>query len=222
MRLIAHFVGTADEPILYQAVRRALHWTRDITVVLDGTATLSDIDSLPAGVRTGRITEKLDGHAASARTAAWKAMEEMMEPQSGDYIVLLEPDEIVVEYDLIQHRLNLSNGEVFPILVHYMQSETAYRVDGEFKPETFFAIVPYRPGGQMIDRGREPSYVYSDGSLRRTTRVVANVLSYGLLADGYHSRSLGLLTQGYQTRSLELPDVTSDAMTQEWTGGGLL
>lgn len=216
MRVIAHLVASHDEPFLPRVVRRISHWTRDISVVFDGAAIDQDIRDVPEGFAVWKMDARLDRHEGRARTTAWHAMEEMMGPDEGDYIVLLEPDEVVVDHDTLQAKLKVADGGVYPVLLHYMWDENHFRVDGPFRPAPMTAVIPYRRGAQHRNRqvlaGREPAYAHSDHTLVKTNRVIANVLSYGHLAEGYRSRSVGL------------PDMylSTKAVTKEWEGGGLL
>ncbi len=225
MRLIALVVAATGEPRLAEVLERISYWADETCVIFDGTAKMEEGDTaLEWATSVGSVTSKLDVDEGRTRTHAWALMSDMLELKEEDYVFLIEPYEVVVEHDDLRARLKQAKGEAFPVLLHHMWSESAYRTDGYYRPAPFWALVPWRPGGQMRNKtvmsGREPTYVHSNAALRKSNTVVCSVLSYAHCNEDDRSRA----DKTFRLRTPELPNwnlVTTPVM-KEWDKGGLL
>ncbi len=183
MRIIAHMVvgpGEADR-YLEQVLDRVQTWADALFVGIDPVAGPDEVGLAQAYADAWTVMHRTwEDHEGFFRQEAWFHMEHALMPEHDDFIVLIDADEVVHEYQMVRQAAKDYPGQRLAFTFHEMWSEDHYRVDGHWKPYDAWVMIPYRKGAAFRDRalacGREPSYAHL---VPKVGSPIARMLHYG-------------------------------------------
>lgn len=228
MKIIGHMVvgpGEADRYLL-QVTDRMYLWADEIHVALDADAGDAEIDLVKSVADAWQqLPLRWVEHEGRFRQAAWESMVEALRPTDEDFILVIDADEVVHDYDMVRAAAKSYPGGRVGFTFYEMWSPTHYRIDRLWKPYPAWVMFPFRHGGRFVDRrlacGREPTYA----RLASKGPIVSEILHYGYAREedriAKHQRYLdldgGLFHNPEHLRSILYPP-----SLMEWKKGGLL
>lgn len=192
MRIYSYLV-TKNEAGRYlkRALTSILDWT-DGLVVYDDQSTddtlevVSDIGGISTIVRPDDVPSFLENEG-KFREAAWRAMEEVLEPQDGDWILTLDADEFLIA-NLADLRNELATATERGIQALWCHVHECWAVDGEdlmVRTDGYWGSITalracvWQPDGDFADR------TMGGGSVPSYARHVATAKSFEILHLGY-------------------------------------
>jgi hypothetical protein len=229
MRIIAHMVvgpGEADR-FLATVLERVSDWADIVHVALDLVATDNeDMASRKAADYVTRLSTTFVEHEGRFREEAWHQMEDVVQPELGDYIVCIDADEIIHDAAAVRKGIKEFPGKRLGVTFHHMWNGTHYRVDGQWRPHVAYIIIPYRFQGHHADRlmasGREPTYAQN---VPVHGHPVSDILHLGYLRDEdkrmKHDRYM-LLDGGKFHSNAHIQSIMMTPSLERWAKGGLL
>lgn len=228
--IVAHMVVGAGEADRYlpQVIARARSWADQVHIAVDP---LADFDTKELVNESADISSRLvntwEDHEGKFRAEAWHHLEAAYHLTTNDWVLCLDADEVIHEYDIIrQVPANFAGRRIMFTFYEIWTPEGDYRVDGLWQPWNGYIMFPYRPHGHFKDKalacGREPTYV---DNLPPISRPIASLLHYGYAREadrqGKHDRYMRI--DGGKFHNLgHLKSILSPAQTKPWTKGGLL
>lgn len=163
------------------------------------------------------VVESLALDAAS-RLDAWSELVSQAWPTTGDVIVLLNNDEVLVEHERIRQACDRWPGYRLKLMVVTMWSHRHYRTDPPWEPFEEARIFPFQREVHFDGSLPLPTYAYQV-PLRQPE--VGTVLSYQFAEDAdkswwrTHWQKTGV-------NSHESETILTVPTTEEWDRGGLL
>ena len=184
-------------PLIEKVVDRAWWWADDVFVVSDQT---------------------LEAETFHDRTMTWEGIwqefENRLELKEGDYVVWLEPTEILVNSDALRPAIRYNPDKVIGFNRYLMVDEDNYSL---YKPPgRVFPVFPYRPGGlffeNILHTLRGPDYV---ANIPRMAVSATDMLDYRFFTPEGREFYADLYGEP-RLRNIHY------MATAKWTGGGLL
>jgi len=229
MRIIAHMVvgpGEADR-FLTTVLSRVADWADVTHVALDPMA--GDSERIAATIDSNYVTRveapSFVEHEGRFREAAWRQMEEVVEPELGDYIVCIDADEIIADATALRKAVKEYPGMRLGVTFHHMWNGTHYRVDGQWRPHLAHIIIPFQFNAHHVDRalasGREPSYAQN---VPMHGQPVSDILHLGYVRDEdkqmKYDRYMALDGGKYHSNA-HIKSIIMTPSLERWSKGGL-
>lgn len=174
LRVIA-FIPYATHNI-EACVERAWWWADDVFVASDSE---SD-QKLDAEVFNPPMAGRPNPFDVAYLQSVWSEMEERLDPQEGDYIVYLRPDEFLVNGSTMRSAIRSVPDSKITAMSYYMVDPDHY--SEVLKPHMITIAGPYKPDGRNIQMSaaRGPHYMFP---LPALSRPATEVLDYALADD---------------------------------------
>lgn len=229
MRIIAHMVvgpGEADR-YLKQVLERMFAWADTVFVAIDNVAGPDELEIVRSYADSWQVMDRVwADHEGLFRQEAWEKMEIGADPEPGDFIVLIDADEVIHEYSMVRQAAREYPDQRLAFKFHEMWSPNQFRIDGHWKPYDAWVMIPFVYGGRFKDRpiacGREPTYA---NNLPKVGSPIASLLHYGYAREEdrqmKHDRYMELDGGKYHSLS-HLKSILRPPSLMEWEKGGLL
>jgi hypothetical protein len=160
----------------------------------DGTEKLAEIAGCEVFVRLDSAPSFMEDEGAF-RGDAWKAFEYVMEPQDGDWVLVIDCDEVLVSYysseplsvrETVDQAIRDARSPLMleiPEVFGFGESEPLVRIDRLWGTIHAPRLFPYRPHGQYYQGGLGSPAVPSYAMMSHTPCDTLAIMHYGYASE---------------------------------------